>query len=73
MPYDEARQVDPQMYLHRSGRSGRFGKKGITLNLIDSPKEKRDLDEISEYWKKPITQLDPNDLEESLSAALKKL
>lgn len=28
---------DPETYLHRIGRTGRFGSKGIALTLLDRP------------------------------------
>jgi translation initiation factor 4A len=52
--------VQKENYIHRIGRAGRFGRKGVTINLI-SPEEKRALSEIEEHWK--ITQeVLPNDL-----------
>jgi len=52
--------VQKENYIHRIGRAGRFGRKGVTINLI-SPEEKRALGEIEEHWK--ITQeVLPNDL-----------
>jgi len=52
--------VQKENYIHRIGRAGRFGRKGVTINLI-SPEEKRALSEIEEHWK--ITQETlPNDL-----------
>ena len=27
---------DPSKYIHRIGRSGRFGKKGLSINLINT-------------------------------------
>lgn len=31
---------DPETYLHRIGRTGRFGTKGIALTLLDRPIDK---------------------------------
>lgn len=45
--------VQKENYIHRIGRAGRYGRKGVTINLI-SPEEKRALAEIEEHWK--ITQ-----------------
>lgn len=36
LPVDRFRQADCETYLHRIGRTGRFGKTGIAINLIDS-------------------------------------
>jgi superfamily II DNA/RNA helicase len=27
---------DPSKYIHRIGRSGRFGKKGLSINLVNT-------------------------------------
>lgn len=35
---------DPEIYLHRIGRTGRFGKTGIALTIWDREKDKRCLD-----------------------------
>lgn len=31
--------VDPETYLHRIGRTGRFDTKGVAVNLIDISRE----------------------------------
>eukprot|EP00461_Guttulinopsis_vulgaris_P000083 UN00083 len=38
-----------ELYLHRIGRSGRFGKKGVAINLT-LPGEKHVLDDIAQYY-----------------------
>jgi translation initiation factor 4A len=47
-------------YIHRIGRAGRYGRKGVTINLI-SPEEARAVGEIESHWKIVLEQL-PNDL-----------
>lgn len=49
-------------YIHRIGRSGRFGRRGIAINLI-SQHEANYLIEIQEFYHTHIGQL-PNDLAE---------
>jgi translation initiation factor 4A len=49
-----------ESYIHRIGRAGRFGRKGVTINLID-PAELNVLQEIGEHWKIPMELL-PEDL-----------
>ena len=41
---------DPETYLHRIGRTGRFGTKGIALTLLDRPEDKVDFDGIVDYY-----------------------
>jgi translation initiation factor 4A len=47
-------------YIHRIGRSGRFGRKGVAINLI-SAEEKSLKDEIEKYYSTKIDEL-PMDL-----------
>lgn len=44
-------------YLHRIGRSGRFGRKGLAINLISNVSEKYRLEKIEEYYGTEIKQL----------------
>ena len=36
LPVDLTHQADCETYLHRIGRTGRFGKAGLAVNLVDS-------------------------------------
>ncbi|CAL8468415.1 g7955 [Coccomyxa elongata] len=55
-----------ETYLHRIGRSGRFGRKGAAFNLVSGEQEKRILDSISEYFKHDIPEVPFNDEDEFL-------
>jgi len=46
-------------YLHRIGRSGRFGKKGVAINLMSRYEEKT-LNDIEYHYKITIPELPPN-------------
>ena len=52
--------TDRANYIHRIGRAGRFGRKGVTINLI-SPEDKRVLGEIESFFKIKMEVL-PQDL-----------
>lgn len=67
-PRGEA-NTDMESYLHRVGRTGRFGSPGIAINLV-SPKETLQLDEIRDYFECDIAPL-PGD--EELEAQVRKL
>ncbi len=46
---------DPEVYIHRIGRTGRAGKTGIAISLF-TPREKRRLREIENLTKQPLTR-----------------
>jgi translation initiation factor 4A len=52
--------VKREDYIHRIGRAGRFGRKGVTINLI-APEDKQGKTEIEEHWKITMELL-PQDL-----------
>ena len=53
---------EKETYIHRIGRSGRFGRKGTAINFI-TPPEKDKLLEIQDFYNTNIEQL-PTDLSE---------
>jgi len=48
---------DPEVYIHRSGRTGRAGKKGISITLIHM-REKGKLRDVEKKVGKPFTKMD---------------
>jgi superfamily II DNA/RNA helicase len=61
--------ADPENYLHRIGRAGRFGVKGVAVSLFDNEEDEAFFWEIIETYKtKPkISKLEkPKDLKEIL-------
>jgi superfamily II DNA/RNA helicase len=52
--------VQRENYIHRIGRSGRYGRKGASINLI-TEREKRAQDDIENFYKTKIMEL-PMDL-----------
>merc|ERR1712061_163235 len=47
-------------YLHRIGRSGRFGRKGVAINFVTN-QDVRDMKDIERYYHTQIEEL-PNDI-----------
>jgi translation initiation factor 4A len=47
-------------YLHRIGRSGRFGRKGIAINLVAGDDDVRRLREIEQHYNIHIEELPMN-------------
>ncbi|CAG7822398.1 unnamed protein product [Allacma fusca] len=58
LPMDMNKKPDCETYLHRIGRTGRFGKAGIAFNLVDGPKPMKILKQIEQHFGKPILKLD---------------
>ena len=55
--YDMPRADNIQTYIHRIGRTGRYGKKGLTINLVT--KYEKDVQNlISLTFKCPIKPLE---------------
>jgi superfamily II DNA/RNA helicase len=52
--------LDKSNYIHRIGRTGRYGRKGMTINLV-GPNEVRLKQEIESYWSTSWESL-PSDL-----------
>jgi len=64
LPVDKDGKADCETYLHRIGRTGRFGKAGIAINLIESTQALQVLKEIEKHFGKPIRKLDAQNEEE---------
>ena len=64
LPVDANNRADCETYLHRIGRTGRFGKNGLAINLVDSPSSMTVLKEIQQHFGKNIDKLDAEDVDE---------
>ena len=56
--------MDKENYIHCTGRSGRFGRKGVAINLV-TDREYAHLREIEQYYNTKIEEL-PNNLKDLL-------
>ncbi|NXI51898.1 DDX25 helicase, partial [Chloroceryle aenea] len=63
LPTDHRREPVFETYLHRIGRTGRFGKKGVAFSMVES-QDVRLIRMIEEHFLTKIKQLDPNNLEQ---------
>lgn len=63
VPLDINDMPDCESYLHRIGRTGRFGKAGLALNLIESDRNMKVLQYFEDYFKIKINKLDADDQE----------
>nr|XP_010959315.1 ATP-dependent RNA helicase DDX19A-like [Camelus bactrianus] len=64
LPVDKDGNPDNETYLHRIGRTGRFGKRGLAGNMVDSKHSMNILNRIQEHFNKKIERLDTDDLDE---------
>lgn len=64
MPVDAQKRADCETYLHRIGRTGRFGKTGLAINLVGSDEINTVLRQIEDHFGKKIALLDTEDTEE---------
>ena len=64
--------TDRDSYLHRVGRAGRFGTRGLAINFVkpdeeensDHPSDKQILTEVQKGFKAEVKEL-PNELDSS--------
>ena len=56
--------ADPQTYLHRIGRTGRFGRVGVAVTFISNRDEWLKLMEIQKYFGTTMTKVSTEDWDE---------
>lgn len=61
LPDDNRGNADPQVYLHRIGRTGRFGRVGVSISLVHGPRAHQMISQISDYFAVEMTALPYND------------
>lgn len=65
VPVDKFGRADPATYIHRIGRTGRFGRLGVAITFVDSEESLNVMENIIDYFNGlPITKVDPDDMEE---------
>ncbi|OJJ42852.1 hypothetical protein ASPZODRAFT_104578 [Penicilliopsis zonata CBS 506.65] len=58
------RQADFQTYLHRIGRTGRFGRVGVAIAFVSNQDEWMMLNQIQQYFQTEIQRVDTKDWDE---------
>lgn len=48
--FDNRSMADPEIYLHRIGRTGRFGAQGLALTLYDRDIDEQHLNDIVKHY-----------------------
>lgn len=51
LPVDLDHRADCETYLHRIGRTGRFGKSGIAINFVNSENDMHVLTQIQDHFR----------------------
>ncbi|KAL0639277.1 RNA helicase required for poly(A+) mRNA export [Maublancomyces gigas] len=64
IPLDQNNRPDPQTYLHRIGRTGRFGRVGVSISFVYDKKSWTELNEISNFFGVEMTRVPTNDIDE---------
>lgn len=64
-------EPDYEVYLHRIGRAGRFGRKGAAFNLICTERDKTVMEKIERHFNHTVSQVPNWESEEDFEAALK--
>ncbi|KAK9472720.1 P-loop containing nucleoside triphosphate hydrolase protein [Dipodascopsis tothii] len=74
IPTDENGRADPETYLHRIGRTGRFGRQGVSISFIHDKRSWAQLKEIQDYFGIQMTRIPTDDwdvVEEEVQRAIK--
>ena len=64
IPLDMNLKPDFETYLHRIGRTGRFGKSGLAINFVDGRRTFDHLMKIQEHFGKKIILVSTDDVDE---------
>ena len=65
----DSRVGDPENYMHRIGRTGRFGTQGLAITIYDREEDKKYLDQIMDHYQmqdKLVKMTAPEQLKELL-------
>ncbi|KAL0488802.1 ATP-dependent RNA helicase [Acrasis kona] len=62
----ETKEYDYATYLHRIGRTARFGKPGYAINLYSHPGDKRMIEAFRDFYKTTITEVSADQIEQSI-------
>jgi len=70
LPMTKDRHPDYETYIHRIGRTGRFGKSGVAINFVSDTHDSHIIQKIANHFKSIIPTLDAcdyDDLENKLT------
>ncbi|XP_077244576.1 P-loop containing nucleoside triphosphate hydrolases superfamily protein [Tasmannia lanceolata] len=70
--HDHPSEPDYEVYLHRIGRAGRFGRKGAVFNLICTDRDNMIMDKIEKHFEHQVATVPNWESDEDFEAALKE-
>ncbi|PVV04424.1 hypothetical protein BB560_001079 [Smittium megazygosporum] len=73
IPLDGEGRPDPETYLHRIGRTGRFGRTGVSINFVKDEKTYNQMKVIQDYFGCNIVRVPTEDWEEAESVLKKAM
>eukprot|EP01094_Clydonella_sp_ATCC50884_P017806 TRINITY_DN3177_c0_g1_i6.p1 TRINITY_DN3177_c0_g1~~TRINITY_DN3177_c0_g1_i6.p1 ORF type:complete len:167 (+),score=64.42 TRINITY_DN3177_c0_g1_i6:283-783(+) len=62
LPHKRDMRPDPETYIHRIGRTGRYGKPGVAINFVYDEGTMRNLEYIRDQIQRPINEISENNL-----------
>jgi superfamily II DNA/RNA helicase len=65
LPVDQRGSPDFETYLHRIGRTGRFGRTGVSIAFIHDQKSWKELDAFQKYFGVEMVKIPTKDWEET--------
>lgn len=65
VPLTADNRPDPQTYLHRIGRTGRFGRVGVSISFVYDKRSFEDLKAIGDYFGVQMIRVPTDDPDES--------
>jgi ATP-dependent RNA helicase DDX19/DBP5 len=74
LPVYQDGRADPETYLHRIGRTGRFGRTGVSINFVHDEKSFTEMKDIEDHFKRDIVRVptaDYMEVEKILKKAVK--
>ncbi|KAK1396785.1 DEAD-box ATP-dependent RNA helicase 38-like [Heracleum sosnowskyi] len=71
-PSNKKREPDYEVYLHRIGRAGRFGRKGAVFNLLCNDRDNILMTKIENNFKSPVAEVASWESDADFEDALKK-
>ncbi|KAJ3179455.1 RNA helicase required for poly(A+) mRNA export [Gaertneriomyces sp. JEL0708] len=71
IPLDANHRPDPETYLHRIGRTGRFGRTGVSINFVHNEESFQEMKAIEDHFGREITRV-PTDSYMEVEKILKK-